>query len=151
MYARYEELLKEKGVTNYKVAKDTGIAQATLSDWKNGKSTPKNDKLQILADYFDVSLDYLVGNSDFRSLRDEYELSLDVQRSEDFSRRDKRDIAKTMNFMLEQLDNYQEALMFDGEDLDDDTRELLKDSLINSLKMGKLIAKQKYTPNKYKK
>lgn len=56
-----------------------------------------------------------------------------------------------MNFILEQLDNYQEALMFDGEILDDDTRELLKDSLINSLKVGKVIAKQKYTPNKYKK
>lgn len=43
------------------MAKDTGISQVTLSDWKNGKSTPKNDKLQIIADYFGVSLDYLAG------------------------------------------------------------------------------------------
>lgn len=56
-----------------------------------------------------------------------------------------------MNFILEQLDNYQEALMFDGEILDDETRDLLKNSLLNSLKMGKVIAKQKYTPDKYKK
>ena len=32
----------------------------TLSDWKNGKSTPKQDKLMKIADYFGVSLDYLM-------------------------------------------------------------------------------------------
>jgi len=102
-----------------------------------------------------------LGKSEFRTKEDMLnhfdntlpidELVDDVKRNEDFSRRDKRDIAKTMNFLLEQLDNYQEALMFDGDVLDDDTRELLKDSLINSLKVGKVIAKQKFTPNKHKK
>ena len=61
MYERYADLLKKRKISNYKVAKDTGISQATLSDWKNGKSTPKQDKLQILADYFQVSLNYLLG------------------------------------------------------------------------------------------
>lgn len=61
VYERYQILLEDKSLTNYKVSKETGISQATLSDWKNGKSTPKNDKLQILADYFGVSLNYLLG------------------------------------------------------------------------------------------
>jgi transcriptional regulator with XRE-family HTH domain len=65
MYERYEELCKEKGVSNYRISKATGIPQATLSDWKNGKSTPKSDKLQIIADYFGVSVDYLIGKTDF--------------------------------------------------------------------------------------
>jgi transcriptional regulator with XRE-family HTH domain len=43
------------------VAKDTGISQATLSDWKNGISVPKVDKLAKIADYLGVSLDYLLG------------------------------------------------------------------------------------------
>lgn len=64
MYERYELLCKEKGVSNYRVSKETGIPQATLSDWKNGKSTPKSDKLQIIADYFGVSVDYLIGKTD---------------------------------------------------------------------------------------
>lgn len=41
MYDKFESLLKEKGVTPYRVHKETGISTATLSDWKNGKSQPK--------------------------------------------------------------------------------------------------------------
>ncbi len=63
MYSIYENLLKNKKVSNYKVAKETGITQTTLSAWKNGKITPKTDTLQKIADYFGVSLDYLTGNS----------------------------------------------------------------------------------------
>ncbi len=48
MYERFALLLAENNVTPYRVSKDTGIATATLSDWKNGRSTPKNDKLQKL-------------------------------------------------------------------------------------------------------
>ena len=44
-----------------------------------------------------------------------------------------------------------DGLMFDGEPLDDITRELLETSLRNSLEMAKKIAKQKYTPKKYRK
>lgn len=57
MYEVFEKLLKEKGVTSYRVSKDTGISQATLSDWKNGKSKPKADKLKILSEYFGVSIE----------------------------------------------------------------------------------------------
>lgn len=62
MYERFNELLKEHNVTAYKVGKDTGISTTTLSEWKNGKYTPKMDKLQKIAKYFDVSVDYLLGN-----------------------------------------------------------------------------------------
>jgi len=146
---KIQDLCKENGTNPSKLEIELGFGKGTLYKWD--KSSPNTDKLSKVADYFGVSIDWLLGKTEFRSLPDEHELSLDVQRSEDFSKRDKRDIAKTMNFLLEQLDNHQEALMFDGEVLDEDTRELLKDSLVNSLKMGKVIAKQKFTPNKYKK
>lgn len=64
MYEIFESLLRERGITSYRVAKDTGITSATLSDWKNGKSQPKVDKLQKIADYFGVSLDYLCGKEE---------------------------------------------------------------------------------------
>lgn len=60
MYSIFEMLCDKNGITPYKVGKETGIATSTLSDWKNGKSTPKQDKLKLIADYFNVSVDYLM-------------------------------------------------------------------------------------------
>ena len=57
MYEVFKKLLKEKGITAYRVSIDTGISQATFSDWKAGKSKPKADKLKVLADYFGVSIE----------------------------------------------------------------------------------------------
>jgi transcriptional regulator with XRE-family HTH domain len=61
MYEIFEKLLKIKGVTPYKVSVEAKVPQSTLSDWKRGRSMPKIDKLQKLADYFGVSVDYLMG------------------------------------------------------------------------------------------
>lgn len=61
MYENYERIIRAKGLTNYKVSKDTGIAQSVLSTWKTKGTIPKADKLQILADYLGVSVDYLLG------------------------------------------------------------------------------------------
>lgn len=41
MYERYVELRNQKGVSDYRVAKDTGIPKSTFSDWKSGRSKPK--------------------------------------------------------------------------------------------------------------
>lgn len=57
MYEYFERLLEERGLTAYKVAMDTGIATATLTEWKKGTYKPKVDKLLILAKYFDVPLE----------------------------------------------------------------------------------------------
>ena len=64
MYEIFERLLKEHNVTAYKVAKATGISTSTLSEWKNGNYKPKADKLQKIADYFNVTVDYLLGNEE---------------------------------------------------------------------------------------
>ena len=59
MYEIFEQLLQKYGVTAYKVAKATGISQTTFSNWKSGRSIPKTDAMQKIADYFGVTLDYL--------------------------------------------------------------------------------------------
>ena len=64
MYDIFEGLLKEHGVTAYQVAKATGISTGSLSDWKNGRSSPKAEKLRKIADYFNVSVDYLLGKEE---------------------------------------------------------------------------------------
>lgn len=58
MYDKIEKLMKEKNQTAYQVSKATGITQASLSDYKLGKSIPKFDKLQKLAKHFGVTVDY---------------------------------------------------------------------------------------------
>lgn len=69
MYEIFVELLQKNGMTAYQVCKATGIAPATVSDWKNGKSTPKQDKLKKIADYFGVSLDYLTTGKESETKR----------------------------------------------------------------------------------
>ena len=66
MYERFLKLLTEKKISAYKVSKDTHISQATFSAWKNGSRQPKVDKLQKIAAYFNVSLEWLMGNTDVR-------------------------------------------------------------------------------------
>nr|WP_312578250.1 helix-turn-helix domain-containing protein [Sedimentibacter sp.] len=70
MYDIFEKLLKKYGVTAYRVAKDTGISTATLTQWKKGKSIPKQDKLQKIADYFNISIDYLLGREEITRIDD---------------------------------------------------------------------------------
>lgn len=60
MYEKFAELLVKNNKTAYAVAKETGIAQSVLSDWKNGRSKPKADKLKRIADYFGVTVDYFL-------------------------------------------------------------------------------------------
>ncbi|EMY5504239.1 transcriptional regulator [Bacillus wiedmannii] len=67
------------------------------------------------------------------------------------SAKDERDIARDLEKTLKDLENSNEALMFDGEPIDEHTKEMIRISLENSMRMAKQLAKQKFTPNKYKK
>jgi transcriptional regulator with XRE-family HTH domain len=67
MYERYESIIKELGITTYRLCKETGIPPSTFSDWKKGKSSPKIDKMQKIADYLGVHVDYLLGKTEFKT------------------------------------------------------------------------------------
>ncbi len=70
MYKRYAEMLNEKGVKTSDVSKATQIHPSTFTDWKKGKSSPKQDKLQKIADYFGVQVEWLTGATDFKTKED---------------------------------------------------------------------------------
>lgn len=59
MYEIFLRLLEEKGLKAADVCRGTGLPSSLFSEWKRGKSTPKVDKLQKIADFFGVTLDYL--------------------------------------------------------------------------------------------
>nr|WP_283264657.1 helix-turn-helix transcriptional regulator [Streptococcus dysgalactiae] len=58
---RLKELRKEKGLTQQSLADDIGVHFRTLQNWESGESQIKPKKAQRLADYFGVSVGYLLG------------------------------------------------------------------------------------------
>ena len=66
---RFCLLLDERNITAYRVAKETGISERLVGFWKAGQMRPHIDNLIRLADYFQVSIDYLVGRSDDPAMR----------------------------------------------------------------------------------
>lgn len=67
MYERFLMLLKENNCKTADVARETKIHPSTFSDWKKGKSAPKYDKIQKIAEYFGVEPEWLSGTSDFKT------------------------------------------------------------------------------------
>lgn len=66
-FDKYSELCRKKGKTPTGVAIELNVSRATVNYWKNG-NVPKQDTLIKIANYFGVSVDYLLGNeTDFKS------------------------------------------------------------------------------------
>ncbi len=66
-YEMFQKLCEMKGIKPGTVSRETGIATSTLTAWKQGKYTPKPNKLQKIADYFGVSLEYFMENETKKS------------------------------------------------------------------------------------
>lgn len=135
MYDKFEKLLKRNGVTPYRVHKETGISTATLSDWKNGKSQPKKDKIEKICEYFDVPLSYFYGEEETT-----------------ITARDERDIAKDLENIMHKLKNGEDGpASFEGTDIPEADQELFAGQVELMLRRLKAINKEKYNPNKNKK
>lgn len=140
MYEIFENLLKERGITAYKVAQDTGITTATLSSWKKGRYTPKREKLQKIADYFGVTVDYLMTGKEEQK-----------EKTVELTARDERDIAKDLNSIMEKLRNGEDGpASFEGTDIPEDDQELFAGQIELMLRRLKAINKEKYNPHKKK-
>ena len=61
---RFIEILNKKQVTAYKVAKETGISQGLVNEYKNGVKLPTIPNLIKIADYLGCSIDYLLERTD---------------------------------------------------------------------------------------
>lgn len=140
MYEIFVKLLEKYGVTAYKVSKATGIAGSTFSDWKSGRSTPKQDKLQKIADYFGVTVDYLMtGNEESK------------EKSPELTARDEKDITETLNKVMAQFEsNENEPLYYDGEEINETSRTLFRNAFEYIIRETKKENKVKYNPNKNK-
>lgn len=68
------DLMQKKGITPKKLSEDTGISAGNISDWKSGRSSPSIIALKILSKYFEVPVDYLLGNDSYTFSKEELRL-----------------------------------------------------------------------------
>ncbi len=135
---RIKELCDSKKVTFAELERKIGISNGQIRRWD--VVSPKSETVQKVADYFDVSVDYLLGRTD-------------KKRFYDLTEKDEKDIQKELESLINGLNNDGSYAAFDGvslDELDEEDRELLINSLENSLRLAKRIAKQKFTPKKYR-
>ena len=152
-------LMKKHHLNKSTLSKACNIPYTTIDGWyKRGYEGLKLPTLKKLSDYFNVSLDYWaddtltdpVPRNGTSSDTSENNLVTDGNNSATMlNKKDENDIAKRLENTMADLDA-DEALMFSGEPLDEETRELLKASLENSIRIAKINAKQKFTPKKYR-
>ena len=98
---RIKELANQKGISLPALESELGFGNSTIVKWD--KSTPNAEKLNAVAKYFGVSMDYLLNGVDEDGL----------------SEKDNKDIARRLESTLEELESSQDGLMFSGEPLDD--------------------------------
>lgn len=120
IYERIESLRKSKGLSQGKLEKQLGFSNGSISKWKN--STPKVERLQKLADFFGVSVEYLMTGKE------------DEQKEKDNT----DDLKQKFEELKELLESGKmQPLRYDGQPIDDNTKELLLKQVEISMSMIK--------------
>jgi len=135
---KIKSLCNEKKITIAELERKTGISNGQIRKWDN--TTPGISKLQSVADYFDVSVDYLLGRTE-------------KKRYFDLTEKDERDVEKELERIINSAESDFGSAAFDGRELDDmdkEDYELYVSSLRNAIRMHKRLAKKKFTPKKYR-
>lgn len=127
---RIKELCDEKATTFAAVERACDLSNGSIRRWE--ENTPSADKLEKVADHFNVSVDYLLGKTERRTI---------------LSEKDEKDIAKEIEKLEEKL-KLSEGLMFDGEPASEEAIQSVLDAMSFGVRQAKIINK-KYTPKKY--
>ncbi len=136
---RIQELCKQAGISMNQLEQELNFGKGYIS--KLGKSVPNVNKIQLIANRFNVTVDYLMTGE-----------TPEEKKDVTLTRRDERDIKKDLDNIMEKLSTGEAGpASYDGEDLDPEAAELFRDELEIALRRLKIINKEKYTPKKYKK
>lgn len=136
--SRIKNLCDEKKVTFAEVERKIGISNGQIRRWDS--VSPKSETLSKVANYFEVSTDYLLGRTD-------------KKRYYDLTNKDESDIEKQLENIINNVSSDLGQASFDGsvlDELDEENREIMIASLKNALRMHKRLAKKKFTPKKYR-
>ncbi|AIF51214.1 helix-turn-helix domain-containing protein [Pelosinus sp. UFO1] len=142
--------LKERrlqlGLTMLEVAKRVGVSEATISRWESGDiDNMKRDKIALLAKALEISPLLIVGIDEDDNTKKPSSLP-------PLTPRDERSIKKKLESVLNDLMPDSALAYYDGDEpMSDEDKELLRISLENTMRLAKQMAKQKFTPKKFKK
>ena len=133
-YERYCEIRDRFNYKDADVAKGANITKSTFSDWKAGRYVPKQEKLQKIADFLGISVEY------FQTGEEKTEHKLTIRDT------------KEINSMMDQMEQLlkQDGLMFDGDPASPEAIESILSAMQIGMEMAKKKNKEKYTPKKYK-
>lgn len=135
---RIINLRESKDWTQTELGKKIGLEKSAMNKIENGSRKVTTDELRQLAKVFDVSTDYLLGNTNKKHYYD-------------LTKKDENSIQKQLEEMIGDLSQGGPlAFSKDESEIDQETRELLIASLENSLRIAKIEAKKKFTPKKYR-
>lgn len=124
------------GKTQKEVADAIDVSPQTFNTWCQGIALPRMGKVQRLADYFGV------GKTDL----------IDEKSADGLTTRDERDIAKDLDALMDKIESGEDSpLRYNGEEIDTESKELLRDAIGMSLRHLKIINKEKYNPRRNKK
>lgn len=141
---RIKELRTKLGLSQEKLAKKLGMKRENISHYERGVITNIPSEILVkLSEILETNTDYLLG----RSIEE-------TNWNPELNEKDERDIAKDLEKIIHNLSEKDGYSHFGGQeidDLDEEDKELLKQSLENSLRLAKRMAKQKFTPKKYRK
>lgn len=140
--SRIKAKRKENRFTQIELAKLVNVSPQVISNWERGYSDLSSVDVARLADVLNCSTEYLLGKID--NLNSDWNSKLP-----ELSTKDERDIAKKLESILSDL-NSDAGLAFDGEPMDDITRELVHEQIESNLRLAKQLAKKKFTPKKYR-
>lgn len=135
VFDRVKELAQKQGISIVELEEKLGFGRNSLYSWKT--KTPNGDRLSKVADYFGVTTDYLLGRTE----------------TPQFTSKDERDIQKKLTEMIDGLsdDSSLAYLNNGGTEIDEEDAELIRSALERTLRRSKLLAKEKFTPKKYRK
>lgn len=140
---RLKELRKQKKLTQQQLADIFYLNKSSISRYENNGQMPENEILQKLADFFEVSIDYLLGRiSEQNPPVTEFKPEL--------TKKDKINIEKEAQQMIDNLENA-DVVEFCGTPADDEDKEFLKMAYERFLSDVRVYNKMKYTPKKFKK
>lgn len=132
-FERLKKLCDDQGISINTLEERIGISKNGLYAWK--KKVPGGNNLQLVADYFNVSVDYLLGRTD--------------KKYYDLTKKEKTDIGQEVEAMLNGM-NTSSEINFYGEPMTDEAKEKLAVALQVALELSKKEAKKKFTPKKYR-
>lgn len=137
---RIQRLAEAKGISQSELEKTLGFGKGTITKWK-GSTIPSADKLLKIADYFEVTIDYLMTGKEEGS-----------KNATELTSKDERDIAKDLSIIMKKLKSGESGpASYDGNEIPEETQELFAQQLDIMLHHLKKINKEKYNPYKNKK